>query len=137
MVVDGNGIIDLRISGRQNEKQIGGNCPNILDVCCKTQDNQNNENLPPKPNNRYQPKCGNSIPDDTLDIDIRIYLDKNEHGFDNIAQFGAYPWMAAILRFEEFDQFGNTLTADINIYQCGASLIHPQVVLTAAHCVDE
>lgn len=37
------------------------------------------------------------------------------------AEFGEFPWMLGILRGD--------------IYKCGASLIHPQVAVTAAHCV--
>lgn len=39
-----------------------------------------------------------------------------------IAQFGEFPWMAVL--FKGKDQ-----------YFCGGSLIHPKVILTAAHCV--
>lgn len=39
----------------------------------------------------------------------------------NQAEFGEFPWMLGIL--------------DGKKYRCGASLIHPQVALTAAHCV--
>merc|ERR1712080_70918 len=56
-----------------------------------------------------------------------ITLNKTVHGFDNVAQFGRYPWMAAILKKE----------GDLNIYQCGGSLIHPQVILTVAHCIGK
>ncbi|KYB24665.1 phenoloxidase-activating factor 2 [Tribolium castaneum] len=42
-------------------------------------------------------------------------------GPENSANFGEFPWMLGVLS-------GRT-------YRCGASLIHPKVALTAAHCV--
>lgn len=40
----------------------------------------------------------------------------------DVAQFGEFPWMLGILNSSHY-------------YICGGSLIHSQVVLTAAHCV--
>jgi hypothetical protein len=56
---------------------------------------------------------------------VRIFSD------DNFTQFGEFPWMLALLRVEETDGSGS----QVNVFQCGASLIHPQVAVTAAHCV--
>ena len=45
---------------------------------------------------------------------------------NNEANFAEYPWMVAILKDNE----------NRKEYKCGGSLIHPKVVLTAAHCVQ-
>ncbi|XP_056639812.1 phenoloxidase-activating factor 2-like isoform X2 [Diorhabda sublineata] len=44
-------------------------------------------------------------------------------GDNNAAEFGEFPWMLGILE-------GRT-------YRCGGSLVHPQVAITAAHCVNK
>ena len=45
------------------------------------------------------------------------------------AMFGDWPHMCIILRHTEYN--GDAF----DLYQCGASLISPGIVLTAAHCV--
>jgi len=42
-------------------------------------------------------------------------------------EFGEYPWQAAILKKEEYD----------NVYVCGGSLIDSSHILTAAHCIKQ
>ena len=47
------------------------------------------------------------------------------------AEFGEWPNMCIVLREYE-DYKGDTF----DLYQCGASLISPGIVLTSAHCVE-
>lgn len=50
---------------------------------------------------------------------------------DHEAQYGEFPWMVAVLK-----PTVSKTTGKLNdVYVCGGSLVHPQVVLTAAHCV--
>lgn len=49
--------------------------------------------------------------------------------FQNEAQFGEFPWMVAIMKWDSNE--------NKNAYVCGASLIHPKVVMTAVHCINE
>ncbi|XP_060870125.1 phenoloxidase-activating factor 2-like [Metopolophium dirhodum] len=102
----------ISIDIRPNEEP----CPNSLDVCCYDQ-------IKPKdtPNISYYEHrtfCGHW---NSAGVGLGI----NGHSNDD-AQFGEFPWMMAILKLGA----NNSKT-----HLCGGSLIHPKVVLTAAHCV--
>lgn len=52
----------------------------------------------------------------------RIFNDED----DSSSSDGEFPWMAAIFLKKKLDNYS---------LKCGGSLIHPQVVLTANHCI--
>lgn len=111
LVTDGTGVIDIR------SKQ--SSCPSYLDVCCE-KPLDDNQRITPAPTVREG--CGKRNPEG---IGFRITGDE-----DGEAQFGEFPWMVAVLNEE------NTPERTLNVYQCGGALIHPEVVLTSAHCVS-
>nr|AQS60673.1 prophenoloxidase activating factor 2 [Sogatella furcifera] len=106
IITDGTNIIDIR--GKPE-------CSTALEVCCKAPLDKKSANVPP-PIGR-QDNCGHR---NELGVGFRIKGDVN-----NEAQFGEFPWMVGVL-LKDNEHF---------VYKCGGSLIHPQVVLTAAHCV--
>jgi len=122
IITDGAGLIDIRIGPARDDNstdtrtgELISECPSFLDVCC----NDPSRVIPtPAP---YQPRCGRRNEDG---VNARIT------GFPaNQAQFGEFPWMTAVLKTEYVEG------QEANLYVCGGSLVHDQVVLTGAHCV--
>ncbi|XP_059056437.1 phenoloxidase-activating factor 2 [Achroia grisella] len=120
IIQDGVGLIDIRGSGP---------CPSYMDTCCLSPDRLPPEEPitpPPPPKEEQKVGCGWR---NKNGVGFRITGDK-----DGEAKFGEFPWMVAILKIEpvnDKDPEGQKL----NVYVGGGSLIHPQVVLTAAHYV--
>lgn len=115
----GEGKIDIRFD---NDNP----CVDYLVQCCYEEDIVA-EPPPPPPTSPSTvplvgPACGKRNPGG---IGFRITGQK-----DNEAEYGEFPWMMAILKQE------NVLDSVVNVYVCGGSLIHPSVVLTGAHCVQ-
>ncbi|KAL3278222.1 hypothetical protein HHI36_013561 [Cryptolaemus montrouzieri] len=91
--------------------RIDGECEDPDHICC---DNVIEPPVPPAVQSLFS-SCGFETP-----IQPRILGEQ-------IIIFGEVPWTTAILRRDA--------ERKLNIFKCGSSLIHPQVVLTAAHCV--
>lgn len=122
LIVDGTDLLDIRFND-ENE------CIDYFEQCCNTGD-VTSEPLKPSPGVPINPPpvpplqagCGHR---NTEGVGFRITGNS-----DHEAEYGEFPWMLAILKEE--------VAADqvLNVYQCGGSLITPNVVLTAAHCVE-
>lgn len=106
--IDGFGKIDIRFDPYS--------CQHYLDICCI--DNRTvSEPINPIPvDQRPNQPTGCGIRN--LQVDFEITGNNNYE-----SNFGELPWTIALL------------TTDSEEYFCAGSLIHPQVVLTAAHCV--
>lgn len=91
-------------------------CPHYLETCCPEESVSETR---PKPQPNKEPKgCGYRNFDG---IGFRI-----KDQINGEAEYGEFPWMVAIFKIAK----NNSI-----VYYCGGALIHPEVVLTTAHCI--
>lgn len=118
-----------------NYCRFGANtCAHPLEVCCKIPDGgvppEITSPAPPKPTPPTPPPTGG---DDNGTAKKHFCGIRNPNGIDfkitgnrdNEAEYGEFPWMLEVIK-----KRGGSHNA-----VCGASLLSPNVVLTAAHCV--
>ncbi|CAL8086660.1 unnamed protein product [Orchesella dallaii] len=112
------GIIDIR-NGFQSSTST---CKHYLEICCNHYQRTSSPKKPTVPQVPIQKShtCGKR---NAHGVGFRIV-----GGTDGEAQLGEFPWMIAVTELTK-DRQGT-------IYICGGSLIHPRVVVTAAHCLE-
>ncbi|XP_053204100.1 LOW QUALITY PROTEIN: phenoloxidase-activating factor 2-like [Panonychus citri] len=120
VIEDGSGLIDPRIKSKPAKEKStineeGKSSPSYcgtFHVCCSDP-----ETVTTQP---YLHRCGIQNP---AGINSRI-LSPDRKGE---ADFGEWPWQAALLKSEQ----------DVNIFQCGGTLIDDYFIITVAHCVKD
>nr|XP_032526243.1 phenoloxidase-activating factor 2-like [Danaus plexippus plexippus] len=123
VITDGNSLIDVRLKD--------GACSHYLQVCCVLNVVQEKpvileDKVPDVP--AKSKKCGWNNPA------LNIFQTRETAGLDDgiYANYGDFPWMIAVIRNRnETEEWSK------NDYLGGGFLIHPAVVVTAAHKVEQ
>ncbi|XP_068625974.1 phenoloxidase-activating factor 2-like [Battus philenor] len=114
-LVDNTTLIDLR----------DGSCPHYLQKCCLRSEAHRKPKIVPQTEGAGQ--CGWGNPGAGI---IRINDEANINR-QTYADFGEFPWMVALIKKEQDENSWSQSN-----YLGGGSIIHPSVVITAAHKVD-
>jgi len=116
---NGAGLLDVRVktSGTTPppDIQAKGNPCGTFEVCCDAPKNDPGPTTPAP----YVPSCGKRHIDGLDTKILNPFLGKDE------AAFAEFPWQTAVLRKE----------GSLNIFLCGATLIHEKFAVTATHCI--
>ncbi|XP_068626094.1 phenoloxidase-activating factor 2-like isoform X2 [Battus philenor] len=120
IITDGTDLIDIRVRD--------GPCASYMDSCCLRPDIRDANNpITPAPDTQPQRMgCGWRNPNG---VGFRTTGD-----VDGESKFGEFPWTVAILKIEPVND-NEPDGQKLKVYVGGGSLIHPSVVLTAAHYV--
>ncbi|XP_055316160.1 phenoloxidase-activating factor 2-like [Sitodiplosis mosellana] len=119
IITSGEGILDVRFGAEDDPEPERHPCSDFFDTCCTLKSTEIVKEKVKPPIEKHD-KCGiRNIKGSTFTL----------IGRENEAQFAEFPWVSAVI-YKVHDN-----EDIVNVYKCGGSLIHPNVVMTVAHCV--